>query len=104
MPTIPSPTPPLQPSLDSGPACRLPRGRASWSGLLRVGLVAVPVKAYAAVTSASAPHFHLLHADCGQRIRYEKYCPEHGAISADVIVKGYEYAHGHHVVIEPEEL
>ena len=46
-----------------------PRGRPSWSGLLRVSLVTVPVKAYAAVSSAgSTSHFHWLHADCNQRI------------------------------------
>ena len=45
------------------------RGRSSWSGLLRISLVAVPVKAYPAVSSTSiSPHFHLLHAGCGQRV------------------------------------
>ena len=81
------------------------RGRSSWSGLLRISLVAVPVKAYPAVSSTSiSPHFHLLHAGCGQRIGYQKHCPRHGPVEADAIVRGYEYAPGQHVVVEAEEL
>ena len=81
------------------------RGRCSWSGLLRISLVTVPVKAYPAVSStASSAHFHLLHASCGQRIGYQKHCPHHGMVAAENIVRGYEYAPGQHVVVEPEEL
>jgi DNA end-binding protein Ku len=81
-----------------------PRGRPSWSGLLRLSLVGVPIKAYAAVSSTSTSHFHLLHADCGQRIHYAKCCPQHGAVEGDAIVRGYEYAPDQYVVVEPEEL
>ena len=81
-----------------------PPGRPSWSGLLRISLVSVPVKAYPAVRNAAAAPFHFLHADCGQRIRYEKHCPQHGAVPADAIVRGYEYAPHHHVLMEAEEL
>ena len=81
------------------------RGRSSWSGLLRISLVAVPVKAYPAVSStASSPHFHLLHAGCGQRIGYQKHCPRHGPVPAEAIERGYEYAPGQHVVVEADEL
>jgi DNA end-binding protein Ku len=72
--------------------------------LLRLSLVGVPVKAYAAVSSTSTSHFHLLHADCGQRIHYAKCCPQHGAVEGDAIVRGYEYAPDQYVVVEPEEL
>jgi DNA end-binding protein Ku len=80
------------------------RGRPSWSGLLRISLVSVPVKAYPAVRSPTASPFHFLHADCGQRIRYEKHCPQHGAVPAEVIVRGYEYAPHHYVILEVDEL
>ena len=71
------------------------RGRSSWSGLLRISLVAIPVKAYPAVSStASAPRFHFLHAGCGQRIGYQKHCPRHGPVPAEAIERGYEYAPG----------
>lgn len=81
-----------------------PRGRASWSGMLRLSLVAVPVKAYPAASSSEAVHFNQLHADCGQRIAYEKRCPVHGVVEAAEIVKGYQYAPGQYVVIDADEL
>jgi DNA end-binding protein Ku len=64
----------------------------------------VPVKAYPAVSSTATSPFHLLHASCGQRIRYAKNCPQHGAVESDAIVRGYEYAPDQFVVIEAEEL
>jgi DNA end-binding protein Ku len=99
-----SPTPAINGSSCSSfaPAAR---GRPSWSGLLRLSLVTVPVKAYAAVSSSTgASHFHFLHAGCQQRISYQKHCPRHGAVAADAIVRGYEYAPDQHVVVEAEEL
>jgi DNA end-binding protein Ku len=81
-----------------------PRGRPSWSGLLRLSLVSVPIKAYPALSSTSASHFHLLHAGCGQRISYAKHCPQHGPVEGDAIVRGYEYAADQYVVVEPQEL
>jgi DNA end-binding protein Ku len=85
-------------------AASTPCGRPSWTGLLRLSLVSVPIKAYPAVSTSSASPFHQLHADCGQRIRYEKRCPQHGPVDASAIVRGYAYAPNHHVVVEPEEL
>src|ERR1700683_1112871 len=81
-----------------------PRGRPSWSGLLQLSLVTVPVKAYPAVATSDASHFHQLHADCGQRIRYEKPCPCHGRVEAAAIAKGYPYAPDQYVVVEADEL
>src|SRR5260370_3551084 len=86
-----------------GPALA-PRGRPSWSGLLRVSLVAVPVKAYPAASSNNPSHFHLLHAGCRQRIQHQKRCPHHGPVESDAIVRGYEDAPDHWVVVEPAEL
>jgi len=82
----------------------VPRGRASWSGLLRLSLVAVPVKAYPAVATGEALQLNQLHCQCKERIRYEKHCPLHGKVEADEIVKGFQYAPDQYVVIEPEEL
>jgi len=95
-------SPPTNGGAAFAPACR---GRSSWSGLLRISLVAVPVKAYAAVSStSSSSRCHMLHAGCGQRIGYQKHCPRHGAVESAGIVRGYEYSRGQHVVVEPEEL
>ena len=81
-----------------------PRGRPSWSGLLRISLVSVPVQAYPALNRAAACHFHFLHAACGQRINYQKHCPQHGAVPAEAIVRGYEFAPDQYVIMEAEEL
>src|SRR6266850_81415 len=81
-----------------------PRGRPSWSGLLRLSLVALPVKAYPVDRSAAPSRFHFLHAGCGQRVQYHKHCPRHGPVAADAIVRGYEHAPEQFVVVEPEEL
>ena len=67
-------------------------GRASWSGLLRLSLVVVPVKAYPATSTTEAISFNQLHADCGQRIHYHKVCPVHGKVESEAIVRGYQYA------------
>jgi DNA end-binding protein Ku len=81
-----------------------PRGRPCWSGLLRLSLVAVPVKAYPTCSSTAGVHFNQLHADCGQRINHQKRCPVHGPVETTAIVRGYQYARDQYVVVEPEEL
>src|SRR3954468_3995105 len=79
--------------------------RASWSGMLRFGLVSFPVQAFNAhAHDAGNVVFHQLHASCHSRIRYEKGCPIHGAVSNDEIVSGYEYRRGQYVEVDPEEL
>src|SRR5262249_42555425 len=73
--------------------------------VLRVfSLVGFPHKAYPAVRTRDVPTAHLLHADCGQRVRYAKHCHVHGPVDSAVIVRGYEYEPGQHVVVEPDEL
>ena len=79
-------------------------GRPSWSGLLQLSLVGIPLKAYPAVRSRTVPSCHQLHQGCGQRIRYAKHCPVHGDVDAAAIVRGYEYGPEQHVLVEPEEL
>jgi DNA end-binding protein Ku len=79
-------------------------GRPSWSGLLQLSLVNIPLKAYPAVRTRDLPSAHLLHADCGQRVRYAKHCPAHGPVDGAAIVRGYEFGPGQHLVVEPEEL
>jgi DNA end-binding protein Ku len=81
-----------------------PYGRPSWSGLLQFSLVGIPLKAYPAVRARDVPSAHLLHADCGQRLRYAKQCPVHGTVDKAAIVKGYEYGPGRHVIAQPDEL
>jgi DNA end-binding protein Ku len=86
------------------PGAAAPSGRPSWSGLLQFSLVGIPLKAYPAVRTRDVPSGHLLHADCGQRLRYAKYCPAHGPVDSAAIVRGYEFGPGRHVVVAPDEL
>ncbi len=80
------------------------RGRASWSGLLRLSLVTLPVKAYPAAGAAPDLPCHQLHAGCGQRIRHQKHCPAHGPVDAGALVSGYEYAPGQFLVLDGADL
>jgi DNA end-binding protein Ku len=86
------------------PGAAAPLGRPSWSGLLQFSLVGIPLKAYPTVRSRDVPSGHLLHADCGQRLRYAKHCPVHGPVDGAAIVRGYEYGPGRHVVVGADEL
>ena len=78
--------------------------RPSWKGFLRLSLVTVPVRAYTATSSGSEIRLNQLHGECNQRVKYQKSCPEHGALSSDDIVSGYEYTKGQYVVVDLDEL
>ncbi len=78
--------------------------RPSFSGFLRLSLVSVPVKAVPAAVSSRTIRLNQLHSACHQRVRYQKVCPEHGELSTDEIVKGFEYTKGQYVIIEADEL
>jgi DNA end-binding protein Ku len=79
-------------------------GRPSWSGLLLFRLVGIPLKAFPAVRTRDLPTAHLLHAGCGQRIRYAKHCPQHGPVDPSAIVRGIEYGRGQHLLLDADEL
>src|SRR5688572_3130485 len=81
-----------------------PRGRPGWSGLLRLSLVTIPVKAFSVHSAAAAVQFNQLHANCGRRIQHQKCCPAHGPVDFTDVVRGYQYARDQYVVIEPDEL
>ena len=78
--------------------------KATWSGFLRIGLVTIPVKLYPAVVKR-AVSFHMIHKDCGSRIKYLKYCPRcDKVLNEDEIVRAYFLDREHYVVITDEEL
>lgn len=78
--------------------------RPSFTGFLRLSLVSVPVKAVPAAISSRTIRLNQLHSACHNRVRYQKICPEHGELSTDEIVKGFEYTKGQYVIIEADEL
>ena len=74
-----------------------------WSGNLRLSLVLIPVKLHAATTEGKVA-FRMLHASSGQPIRNVKGVRDGETFTEvpdDEIVKGYEHAKGHHVLIHP---
>ena len=81
-----------------------PASRASWCGQLKLGTLCVPVKAYAAIATPPEIPLRQLHAVCGERIEYHKYCPQHGKVPAEEIVKGYPYQPEQYVRLSEEEL
>lgn len=78
--------------------------RTSWKGFLKLSLISVPVKAFTANESSAEIHLNQLHKECNGRVKYQKVCPEHGELSSDGIVSGYEYQKGQYVVVAPEEV
>ena len=78
--------------------------RPLWSGNLRLALVSVPVKLFAATSTGARISFHQVHEPSGKRVRYEKVVPGLGPIDTDEIVKGFELDKGRYVLIDPEEI
>jgi len=78
---------------------------SSWKGYLKLSLVSVPVRAFSAISAEEGEiHFHQLHDQCHNRIKYVKTCPIHGAVPPEEIVSGYEYSKGQFVIVEKKEL
>ncbi|MGI8851885.1 MAG: Ku protein [Methyloceanibacter sp.] len=78
-----------------------------WSGNLRLSLVLIPVKLVPAISTEEAISFRQIHEPSGKPIKYVK-----GVRDADTftevpeeeIIKGYEHAKGHHVLIHRKEI
>jgi DNA end-binding protein Ku len=78
-----------------------------WSGNLRLSLVLIPVRLCSATSAEAGISFRQIHAPSGQPIRQVKGVRDGDfftEVPEDEIVKGYEHAKGHHVLIAPEEL
>jgi DNA end-binding protein Ku len=74
------------------------------SGAISFGLVTIPVRMYSA-TQSGGISFNLLHAKCGNRIKYQQICPvDNEIVERSDIVKGYEFAKDQYVRFTPEEL
>ena len=81
--------------------------RPTWQGFIRFSLVNIPAQGFTATKSGGDGgdvHLHQLHRGCGARVKYQKTCPIHGAIKADEIESGYEFAKDQYVTIEPDDI
>ena len=78
-----------------------------WSGNLRLSLVLIPVRLVPAVSTEEAISFRQIHEPSGKAIRYVKGVRDGDhftEVPEEEIVKGYEYAKGQHVLIDPQEI
>jgi DNA end-binding protein Ku len=72
--------------------------------MISFGLVSIPIRLFPAAVSERVS-FHLLHAKCGSRIKYQTFCPVcDRVIDRSELVKGYEFAKDQYVRITEDEL
>jgi len=77
--------------------------RPLWKGALSFGLVSIPVELHTAVRD-HRPHFRMLHAKDKSPVRFERVCIRDGQpVAWDDLVKGYEIAKGHFVVLTKDD-
>jgi DNA end-binding protein Ku len=78
-----------------------------WSGNLRLSLVLIPVRLVPAVSTEEAISFRQIHEPSGTPIRQVKGVRDGDTFTEvpdEEIVKGYEYAKGQYVLIDPQEI
>ncbi len=78
--------------------------RSTWSGILKLSLVAIPVRVYTVISTGEKISFNQLHKGCHHRVGQKLVCPVHGEVPRDELVKGYEYAPDKFIVVEPADL
>jgi DNA end-binding protein Ku len=77
--------------------------RALWKGSISFGLVNIPIELHTAVRN-HRPKFRMLHAKDKSPVKFERVCIRDGhAVAWEDLVKGYEYAKGHFVVLTKED-
>ena len=80
--------------------------RSIWKGHIRFSLVTIPIRIYNAVdTAEQAIRFNQLHKDDNGAVGYDKKCKKCGkALSAEEIVKGYQFEPEQYVIVPPEDI
>ena len=75
-----------------------------WSGNLRLSLVLVPMRFYPATSTEGTIAFRMIHEPSGKPIKYVKEIETDRGfeeVAEEDIIKGYEHAKGHHLLINP---
>ncbi|MBW3541065.1 MAG: hypothetical protein KY476_12420 [Planctomycetes bacterium] len=78
--------------------------RAAWKGFLHVSRLAVPVRAFSACRTTPEIPLRQLHRGCGERVREQRVCPVHGAVTSEEIVSGFEHEQGQYLMLDDDEL
>src|SRR3954451_20080927 len=77
--------------------------RALWKGSISFRLVNIPIELHTAVRD-HRPKFRMLHAADKSPVKYERVCIRDGhPVAWEDLVKGYEYAKGHFVVLTKDD-
>jgi DNA end-binding protein Ku len=78
--------------------------RPYWSGQLQISLVSFGIQLFPAVSSANEISFRQIDRRTGERVHHLKVVDGDDPVNKAEIVKGYEYAPGKYMPIEPEEI
>jgi DNA end-binding protein Ku len=79
--------------------------RSIWKGHIRFSLVTIPIRIYNAVDTEETIRFNQLHKEDNGPVGYEKKCKKCGkTLTAEEIVKGYQFEPEQYVIVSPEDL
>ena len=79
--------------------------RSIWKGHIRFSLVTIPIRIYNAVDTEETIRFNQLHKEDNGAVGYDKKCKKCGkALTADEIVKGYQFEPDQYVIVSPEDM
>jgi len=79
--------------------------RSIWKGHIRFSLVTIPIRIYNAVDTEETIRFNQLHKEDNGAVGYEKKCKKCGkTLTAEEIVKGYQFEPEQYVIVSPEDL
>jgi DNA end-binding protein Ku len=78
--------------------------RSIWKGHIQFSLVTIPVRIYNAVDTEETIRFQQLHKEDNGPVGYEKKCKKCGkALTAEEIVKGYEFEPEQYVIVTADD-
>src|SRR5947208_3511791 len=79
--------------------------KSIWKGHIQFSLVTIPIRIYNAVETEETIRFNQLHKDDNGPVGYEKKCKKCGkALTAEEIVKGYQFEPEQYVIVSQDEL
>ena len=79
--------------------------RPLWKGSLKLSLIAIPIRVFPAVDTASDISFRQIHQVCGNPIKLKKWCPVcEVEVGAEELAKGYEFQKGQFVLIDADDI
>ena len=77
--------------------------RPYWSGNIRLSLVSLPVRIYAALNRSKQIPLHEIYKPTGERVHNQMMAGD-TEVDRDDVVKGYEIERGEYVLLDPDEI